>query len=57
MKKEKPIGLDQMTLRDFYAVFAMVGDLASGTEADEEKVAAKAYDLANEMMKARNDRS
>ena len=55
MKKEKPVLLDQMTLRDFYAVFAMVGDLASGTEADQENIAAKAYDLANKMMKARND--
>ena len=33
MKKEKPILLDQMTLLDFYAIFAMVGDLASGTDA------------------------
>ena len=55
MKKEKPIHLDQMTLRDFFAIFAMVGDLANGTEADQENIAAKAYDQANEMMKARND--
>ena len=47
--------IDHITLRDFFAIFAMVGDLASGTEADQENIAAKAYDQANEMMKARND--
>ena len=50
---------DGMTLRDYFAAKAMQGELASQREGYEwlspEKLARHSYNIADAMLKARND--
>jgi hypothetical protein len=46
-------GSDGMTLRDYFAAKAMQGLLASEVNAEINTFAKKAYEMADEMMKAR----
>jgi hypothetical protein len=60
MRKKKEIGLEEMTLRDFIAIFAMQGLIASprgtpdGSNATDAYYAKCAYIMAEAMMEARN---
>jgi len=45
--------LDQMTLRDLIAMFALQGHIASGTECAPGFRALFAYEMADAMIKAR----
>ena len=60
MRKKKEIGLEEMTLRDFIAIFAMQGLIASprgtpdGSAATDVYYAKCAYLVADKMMEARN---
>ena len=59
MRKKKEIGLEEMTLRDFIAIFAMQGLIASprgtpdGNAATDVYYAKCAYLVADAMLKAR----
>jgi hypothetical protein len=48
-------GTEGMTLRDYFAAKAMQGLLASEFDAPSDKFAAKAYALADAMLKAREE--
>ena len=50
--EKTPVPLSEMTLRDFFAVFAMQA-MASDSAKDFSDIAELAYILANEMMEAR----
>lgn len=60
MRKKKEIGLEEMTLKDFIAIFAMsnVPDQSAYNmkpkESHEAYVSRRAYELADAMMEARN---
>jgi hypothetical protein len=58
MRKKKEIGLEEMTLRDFIAIFAMQGFLASADdEINPNQVqgfAMVCYALADAMLEVRN---
>ena len=55
MRKKKEIGLEEMTLRDFIAIFAMQGLIASPVQPQSgaEMYARDAYTIADAMLKAR----
>ena len=56
MKKEKPVPLQEMTLRDFFAAFAMQAYSSSGEwtrSISQEETAQCAYKMADEMLKER----
>lgn len=46
--------LDEMTMRDLFALFAMQGIISVGKIADLETLASRAYQVATAMMEARN---
>lgn len=57
MKKKKEIGLEEMTLRDFIAIFAMQALLSNSDwrfEMDFNDTAVAASAMADAMMEARN---
>jgi hypothetical protein len=62
MRKKKKIGLEEMTLKDFIAIFAMqaqIGHPDVMIAIHENKITPKeicgsCYEWANEMMEARN---
>jgi len=57
MRKKKEIGLEEMTLRDFIAIFAMQTILRSGGVINPEfykQDAELSYKMADEMMEVRN---
>ena len=57
MRKKKEIGLEEMTLKDFIAIFAMQALLSDSdwrSDMDFNDTAAAAFSMANEMMEARN---
>ena len=59
MRKKKEIGIEEMTLRDFIAIFAMQGFLASSDDEInpnqvQQSFAMVCYALADAMMEARN---
>jgi len=57
MRKKKEIGLEEMTLRDFIAIFAMQTILRSGGVINPEfykQDAELSYKMADAMMEARN---
>jgi phosphotransacetylase len=54
MRKKKEIGLEEMTLKDFIAIFAMQGILADPNTPEIMDIASAAYEVAEAMMEARN---
>jgi hypothetical protein len=57
MRKKKEIGLEEMTLKDFIAIFAMQSILRSGGVINEtffKEEAELSYKMADAMMEARN---
>ena len=57
MRKKKEIGLEEMTLKDFIAIFAMQALLSDSdwrSEMDFKDTALAASLMANEMMETRN---
>lgn len=61
MKKEKPVPLQELTMRDFFAAFAMMGFISThpepGGDVDMKfepwAIAGDAYDVADGMMEER----
>ena len=57
MRKKKAIGLEEITLKDFIAIFAMQALLSDSdwrADMDFNDTAVAAFSMANEMMEARN---
>jgi len=57
MRKKKEIGLEEMTLKDFIAIFAMQALLSDSdwrSDMDFNDTAFAAFTMADEMMEARN---
>jgi len=57
MRKKKEIGLEEITLKDFIAIFAMQALLSDSdwrSDMDFNDTALAAFSMANEMMEARN---
>jgi hypothetical protein len=57
MRKKKEIGLEEMTLKDFIAIFAMQALLSDSdwrSDMDFNDTAFAAFTMANEMMEVRN---
>lgn len=57
MRKKKEIGLEEMTLKDFIAIFAMQSILRSGGVINKtffKEEAELSYKMADAMMEARN---
>ena len=54
MTKKKEPGIEEITLRDFFAAFIVQGLIAEPTlQATEKEFAERAYKVAQEMMEAR----
>ena len=56
MRKKKEIGLEEMTLKDFIAIFAMQALLSDSdwrSDMDFNDTAVAAFTMADEMLKAR----
>lgn len=54
MTKKKEPGLEEMTLRDFFAAFAVMGLISEPSlKATEKEFADRAYSVAAEMLEAR----
>jgi hypothetical protein len=64
MKKEKPVPLQDLTMRDFFAAFAMMGMVSQypcqaidradgGIPIDNQSLAGDAYDIADALMEER----
>jgi len=56
MRKKKEIGLEEMTLKDFIAIFAMQAIIMSIDDKDDMSapITESAYKWADAMMEARN---
>ena len=56
MRKKKEIGLEEMTLKDFIAIFAMQAIIMSIDDKDDmfAPITESAYKWADAMMEARN---
>jgi len=57
MRKKKEIGLEEMTLKDFIAIFAMQALLSDSdwrSDMGFRDTAVAAFTMANEMMEVRN---
>ena len=57
MRKKKEIGLEEITLKDFIAIFAMQALLSDSdwrSDMDFNDTAVAAFSMADEMMEARN---
>jgi hypothetical protein len=57
MRKKKEIGLEEITLKDFIAIFAMQALLSDSdwrSDMDFNDTALAAFTMANEMMEVRN---
>ena len=57
MRKKKEIGLEEMTLKDFIAIFAMQALLSDSdwrSDMDFNDTAVAASDMADEKIEARN---
>jgi len=56
MKKKKEIGLEEMTLKDFIAIFAMQAYMQNEVWRNEtfETAAKQSYAVADAMLEARN---
>jgi hypothetical protein len=54
MRKKKEIGLEEMTLKDFIAIFAMQAFAKEYVYDNSDVIADKAYTLAEAMLEKRN---
>ena len=53
--KEDPVSIQELTMQDFFAAFALQGICASGAfkEWTNERLAVESYDIADEMLNRR----
>jgi len=53
--KEDPVSIQELTMQDFFAAFALQGICASGAfkEWTNEQLAVESYDIADEMLQRR----
>jgi hypothetical protein len=51
--KQDPVSIQELTMQDFFAAFAMQGMLADPTTPEIMDIAGAAYEVADEMLKAR----
>jgi hypothetical protein len=53
--KEDPVSIQELTMQDFFAAFALQGICASGAfkEWTNEQLAVESYDIADEMLNRR----
>lgn len=53
--KQDPVSIQELTMQDFFAAFALQGICASGPTSDwsNKRLAAEAYDLAAAMLEER----
>lgn len=55
MAKQDPVSIQELTMQDFFAAFALQGICASGAvkEWTNERLSAESYDIADEMLQRR----
>ena len=51
--KQDPVSIQELTMQDFFAAFAMQGMLADPATPEIMDIAGAAYEVADEMLKAR----
>jgi hypothetical protein len=51
--KQDPVSIQELTMQDFFAAFAMQGMLADPTTPEIMDIAGAAYEVADAMLKAR----
>jgi hypothetical protein len=51
--KQDPVSIQDLTMQDFFAAFAMQGMLADPTTPEIMDIAGAAYEVADAMLKAR----
>jgi hypothetical protein len=51
--KQDPVSIQELTMQDFFAAFAMQGMLADPTTPEIMDIGGAAYEVADEMLKAR----
>jgi hypothetical protein len=53
--KQDPVSIQELTMQDFFAAFALQGICASGAfkEWTNEQLAVESYDIADEMLQRR----
>jgi hypothetical protein len=53
--KQDPVSIQELTMQDFFAAFALQGICASGAfkEWTNERLSAESYDIADEMLQRR----
>jgi hypothetical protein len=53
--KSEPVSIQELTMQDFFAAFAMQGMLADPTTPEIMDIASAAYEVADDMLKARTE--